>query len=65
MCNLGGNLRRLDLPVQAFEYWWGALQLSPVNWDILVGHFWCCEPSFEFTEEGQHAGDIHRLQESQ
>jgi len=39
MCNLGANLRLMDLPIQAFECWWGALQLSPVNWDILVGHF--------------------------
>lgn len=37
MCNLGVNLRLMDLPVQAFECWWKALQLSPVNWDILVG----------------------------
>jgi len=39
MCNLGANLRLLDLPVPAFEYWWKALQLSPTNWDILVGIF--------------------------
>jgi hypothetical protein len=39
MCNLGVNLRLVGLPVQAFEYWWRALQLSPTNWDILVGLF--------------------------
>lgn len=37
MCNLGVNLLQMNLPVQAFECWWKALKLSPVNWDILVG----------------------------
>lgn len=37
MCNLGANLRLMDLPVEAFECWWKALQISPINWDILVG----------------------------
>ncbi|KAF9645541.1 TPR-like protein [Thelephora ganbajun] len=35
MCNLGVNLRLMNFPVEAFEYWWRALQLSPINWDIL------------------------------
>lgn len=39
MCNLGVNLRLMDLPVPAFECWWKALQLSPINWNILVGVF--------------------------
>jgi len=39
MCNVGVILRLMNLPVQAFEYWWKALQLSPINWDILVGTF--------------------------
>ena len=39
MCNLGVNLCLAGLPVPAFEYWWRGLQLSPTNWDILVGLF--------------------------
>jgi len=52
MCNMGANLRIMDLPVQAFESWWGALRLSPVNWDILVGRFLHYNFIIEFTEEG-------------
>jgi hypothetical protein len=40
MCNLGVNLRLANLLVPAFKCWWKALQLSPTNWDILVGVFW-------------------------
>lgn len=39
MCNLGVILRFMDRLVQAFEWWWKALQLSPISWDILVGIF--------------------------
>lgn len=37
MCNLGVNLYLVGIPVGAFECWWKALQLTPVNFDILVG----------------------------
>lgn len=39
MCNLGVILRLMDITVEAFGYWWKALQLSPTNWDVLVGVF--------------------------
>ena len=58
MCNLGANLRSVGLPLQAFECWRGALRISPVNWDILVGYIHHSKSFFEFTEEGQHAGDF-------
>ena len=65
MCNLGANLRLMGLPIQACECWRGALQLSPVNWDILVGHFRHHKSFSELTEEGQHAGDIPWLRRFQ
>ncbi|KAF9781160.1 hypothetical protein BJ322DRAFT_256213 [Thelephora terrestris] len=35
MCNLGVVLWLMEFPVDAFQCWWKALQLSPTNWDIL------------------------------
>lgn len=37
MCNVGVDLWTLNAQVDAFGCWWRALQLSPTNWDILVG----------------------------
>ena len=39
MCNLGVGLWTSSSQVEAFERWWNALQLSPTNWDTLVGIF--------------------------
>ena len=50
MCNLGVVLYLMDLPIEAFKCWWKALQISPTNWDVLVGTF-LSQPSFvEFVE---------------
>jgi len=58
MCNLGANLCLMGLPAQAFEYWWRALQLSPINWDILVGISDLYRYFIGLTKEGQHGGNI-------
>ena len=60
MCNLGVTLRLMDLPVQAFECWWNALQLSLVNWDILVGIFRKKKKFIRLTNSGKHAGSVAR-----
>lgn len=36
MCNLGTTLKTLGRPVEAFEWWWKALQLRPAYFDVLV-----------------------------
>jgi hypothetical protein len=49
MCNLGTTLHAMDLPVQAFEWWWKGLQISPTNWDILVGALRECNQFLKLT----------------
>lgn len=60
MCNMGVTLRVMGLPVPAFEYWWKALQLSPINWDILVGIRFLHKRFIVELVKGQHPGNITR-----
>lgn len=36
MCNLGTTLKTLQRPIEAFEWWWKALQLRPTYFEVLV-----------------------------
>lgn len=36
MCNIGSTFKAMGLTVQAFEFWWKALHILPIFWDVLV-----------------------------
>lgn len=40
MCNIGTAMNSLSRDEEAREWWWKALVLQPMYWDVMVCHFY-------------------------